>query len=534
MRGAAPFEIRDLLSFGEAPDTPPGTPNNTNGRRSPSPNRQSKFPRTQWLKFLLLSVCGLAILVFLLNLMESSQIPLMSSMGSDERKWQGDDMGNGGYSSEEPPPPGGSPSSSFDATPPTISPALRATQTPASVSNNSVSNNTDVMGEQSPTGEELLTPGEPNSPPLSNNIDSAPASPPDPYQSVDNIPNVVQNFNYSEGSQHILPDASSNFVDRWCDLNGLDWFPKGDKSWELRAPAVLMPGARSSGISSLASLLNQHPQVIPPANSPATEQFFSEEPFRKYVRKNQKTTVMQARARLVALNYNKLHFQKDPQSISYYSSPGYLFRSNVLPRRLFCVLPWIKMVVLLREPVERVYQHYLSSKELHLLPHSLEDWIEQDLDLMRDSGLIANKTSATAGKLNMTDEDVAWYRYQHRSFQGPVGRSLYEIQLRQWFQGLQAIGRDPKDSVLIVRTEELAENPEREYKRILAFLNLNDFKPPSFEAVSALASEKSGEMNEATRTRLETFFKPYNMRLQKLLRSYKIPYGSGGKKAGEA
>lgn len=187
------------------------------------------------------------------------------------------------------------------------------------------------------------------------------------------------------------------------------------------------------------------------------------------------------------------------------------------------------MVVVLRDPIERLYQHFLAMKYTYNLPHSLEKWIEIDMDLMRSSGLISNTTDAP-NKMNAKAEDVAWYQYQHRAVEGPVGRSLYEIQLRQWFQALRAIGRDPKDSVLIVRAEEMVENPEREFRRILGFLELSDYTPPSFGVVSSLGKTRAHQMDGNIRKRLGDFFKPYQTRLEKLLAKYKIPYGSQKKK----
>ena len=204
-------------------------------------------------------------------------------------------------------------------------------------------------------------------------------------------------------------------------------------------------------------------------------------------------------------------------------SPATGDRSNVLPRRLLCVLPWVKIVVVIRDPIERLFVHYLAMKFDHSLPHQLEDWIEKDMNLMREANLIPNATaSAVAPDL----ADKAWYDYQHRAVEGPVGRSLYYIQLRQWFQALRAIGRSPKDSVLIVRTEQLVENPKREFDRILNFLDLSDFTPSSWEIVSTIYKQRPGEMSPETRKQLEAFFEPYQKRLQGLLKRFKVAFGS--------
>eukprot|EP00977_Amphora_coffeiformis_P000282 scaffold83_cov181-Amphora_coffeaeformis.AAC.9 len=518
--GVAPFEIRSLLSSHERDESPT--------RRSAS-GQYSKFPRTARLRSLLMGVVALATLVLGLNLIESSRIPVISGKG-EVKRWRSPGGGStdddDGAAENKDTPHGGGPQTTPVQGP--ISPALSpSVASPSSTTADASLAPTPMLRPSNGQSDgQLPVPaaGETSVPTESTPNNEVPS--PNP---PNNIPNTSStNFTYPEALIPVMSNASQSFVERWCDLEGTDWYPKGDNLWKLRAPAFLVPGAKYSGVFALTNLLDHHPQIRPPSKGPET-QFFFDTNFQKYVRRNEKTTVMQARERLLAANYPALDFQKAPGSISYDATAGYLFRSNVLPRRLLCVLPWIKMVVVLRDPIERLYQHFLSMKTTHNLPHELEDWIEKDMNLMRISGLISNTTDAP-NKMNSQTEDVAWYHYQHGAVDGPVGRSLYEIQLRQWFQALRAIGREPKDSVLIVRTEEMVENPNREFKRILDFLDLSDFTPPSTEIVSLLGQPRANEITEATRKKLKDFFKPYNARLEKLLSRYKISYGSQKKK----
>lgn len=507
--GVAPFEIRRLLP-NEREDSPT--------RRASSPH--SRFPRTARLKSLLLGVVALATLVFGLNLIESSRIPDITSLGRGEIKlWrsQGQDRTVGDTDGADRNDDGQNDEPQSIPVPGPLSPALSPSM-PSSGADSTLAPTpmlragNDSSTREFPAVDETSVPTD-----LGTN-----------QQPVPNLPETPFNFTYPEVVVPIMSNASQSFVERWCDLDGTDWYPKGNELWKLRAPAFLVPGAKYGGIFALTKLLDEHPQVRPPSKGPEI-QFFFEPNFQKYVKGNEKTTVMRARERLLAVNYPALDFQRAPGSISYDATSGYLFRSNVLPRRLLCVLPWIKMVVVLRDPIERLYQHFLAMKYTYNLPHSLEKWIEIDMDLMRSSGLISNTTDAP-NKMNAKAEDVAWYQYQHRAVEGPVGRSLYEIQLRQWFQALRAIGRDPKDSVLIVRAEEMVENPEREFRRILGFLELSDYTPPSFGVVSSLGKTRAHQMDGNIRKRLGDFFKPYQTRLEKLLAKYKIPYGSQKKK----
>jgi hypothetical protein len=142
----------------------------------------------------------------------------------------------------------------------------------------------------------------------------------------------------------------------------------------------------------------------------------------------------------------------------------------------------------------------------------------------------------------MTLQDIAWFQYQQQSLEGAVGRSLYEVQLRQWFQALRAIGRLPSESVLIVWTHDLIQNPQAELTRIAQFLQLppplaknsssssSMLKSTSTAAAALIADMNAATatgMNSKTRQRLDDFFRPYNRKLKKLLEAFGIP-NSGG------
>ena len=505
---AASFEIRSLLN------------DNDDGRR------YSRFPRTARLRSLLAGVVVLAVLVFGLNLIESSQIPSADLIGRGETK-SSRDSSSSAQSSDS------TVANDDTATDPTPQqePQQISTAVPTIAPTSSLR-----PGNNEPS-EQVTIPGQPDSSPVdvatNSPVDGSDVTLTDDYvsESVNsqeptsqtNPTELVSNFTYPEAIVPVMSNASKTFVERWCDLEGTEWYPTGDSSWKLRAPAFLIPGAKYSGIFAITNLLENHPQIRPPSKGPETK-FFFDNNFQKYVQRNEKTTVMQARERLLAQNYPALDFQKSPGSITYDATSGYLFRSNVLPRRLLCVLPWIKIVILLRDPIDRLYDHYLAVKHNHNLPHDLEDWIQKDMDLMQESGLISNSTGKTSNK----KEDEKWYEYQHNAVEGPLGRSLYEIQIRHWFQALRAIGHEPKDKVLIIRTEDLVAKPQKEFKRLLKFLGLSEYEPESWDIIATLADKKSDAISKETRKLLKEFFKPYQARLEKLLEKYKVPYGSGG------
>lgn len=310
-----------------------------------------------------------------------------------------------------------------------------------------------------------------------------------------------------------LGDAKE-FVQRWCNVDRTTWWPPpGD--WRLRAPSFLIPGASFSGTEYLAAALHTHPSVAPART--VELKFFMDRQFKNYMDvKSERTLVHAARERMYANQFPaKRALQTNTSLVSFDATPGYLFFSTLTPRRILCVEPWVKLVLLLRHPVERVLEHYTYLRSNHRLTMSLEDVIRQELDLLRQLGW-GNVTADTA------EEDNVWYDYQSTSPSGILGRSLYAIQVRHWVQALRMVGRDPATEILLVPTESLLFRRDDTtgtawWDRVLEFLHL----PPQSLALAPPASlERRAGATPEVMMELEEFFAPYNDRLVELIRKY--------------
>eukprot|EP00543_Licmophora_paradoxa_P008434 CAMPEP_0202444566 /NCGR_PEP_ID=MMETSP1360-20130828/3591_1 /ASSEMBLY_ACC=CAM_ASM_000848 /TAXON_ID=515479 /ORGANISM="Licmophora paradoxa, Strain CCMP2313" /LENGTH=214 /DNA_ID=CAMNT_0049060585 /DNA_START=327 /DNA_END=971 /DNA_ORIENTATION=- len=193
------------------------------------------------------------------------------------------------------------------------------------------------------------------------------------------------------------------------------------------------------------------------------------------------------------------------------ATPGYLFFSDMLPQRILCVAPWTKLVIILRNPIDRLYSNYQFVIEYHgakKIP--LSKVIQADLQPLKSSGFI----NATTPQ----QEATAWRQYLTLAGEGYVGRSLYEIQLRQWFQAFRDVGRDPSSQICIVRLEDLHDNLQGTVEKVFSFLGLPPV-PIQHEEVKVSTSHKE-PMDGVLRSDLETFFQPYNQKLYELLMSH--------------
>ena len=325
-------------------------------------------------------------------------------------------------------------------------------------------------------------------------------------------------------------NTSTHFVQRWCDLSthggkSIDWYPD---SWQRRAPAFLIPGAKNSGVTALAHLLAQHPQIVPPLYSKV--QFFLPHHFRRFVHPTtQVTKVHAARQRLYAHRFLPTQqLQADPNLITFDATGSYLLYSAVTPRRIFCVAPWIKLILVLQDPIDRMVQHYHAAARKGLRV-SFQDWVEKDFALLSSVGFM-NQTRAFHGS---PQEDMAWYDYTTSTRnEGVVGRSMYEIQLRQWLQAVVAIGKQPKKTVLMVRAKKFVQDAPGFMRTIYDFVGVNASASALDEKSLAAANEwltvnqtyARSIMTKEYRAKLEGFFEIYMKRLPNVLTHYGLAW----------
>ena len=144
-------------------------------------------------------------------------------------------------------------------------------------------------------------------------------------------------------------------------------------------------------------------------------------------------------------------------------------------------------------------------------------WIEDDLKLLRKAGVVQDWNEVDFGSFAGSDaEMLAWKRYiRNPNSQMLVGRGLYAIQLEHYFAVMDKAGK-PRSDLLIVRSEELRQQTQEVYNKILDFL---DLPLHSLRDSSEKHETPQGAMPlpKDLRRKLEQFYEPYNQRLYKLL-----------------
>jgi hypothetical protein len=293
-----------------------------------------------------------------------------------------------------------------------------------------------------------------------------------------------------------------------CISQGLPEYPE-EGSLLRRMPHAIVIGSMKSGTSALAIYLYQHPQVIQPNYK---ELHFFDFEYETYAsdngidRKSTRIHYKQAFERVLeSEGIQKLLVNSKMVALD--DSPRYILLSDRVPARILCVAPWVKLLAILRNPIDRAYSHYNMNRfraELNgaeAMP-TFEEWIDMDFQLLKETNVLTESTNE------------AWKNYTRKCRHAPIGRGLYALQLRQWFQAYETAGKSRSD-FFIIQSERFKEHKNQVYNQVLRFLGLEPFDLPNEMELNT--GKYNEEMNTTTRERLEEFYEPYNQELYALL-----------------
>ncbi len=158
-------------------------------------------------------------------------------------------------------------------------------------------------------------------------------------------------------------------------------------------------------------------------------------------------------------------------------------------------MPDVKLVILLRDPVDRAFSHYHNNRRLGRENLSFEDAIDAEEERL-------------AGEEERLLSDPRAVSLVHKRY-SYLRRGLYAEQLLRWRACF------PAEQLLVVDAGRLFADPRGVLAEVLAFIGADPWEPPNFAARN---EGRHGEvMRAATRSRLENFFEPHERRLADLI-----------------
>jgi Sulfotransferase domain len=259
-------------------------------------------------------------------------------------------------------------------------------------------------------------------------------------------------------------------------------------------PEFLVIGVQKGGTTSLYKYLEQHPCV---ASAFAKEVHFFDNHTRDYRYGKGIAWYRSHFVYSVFKLYNALIHQQT--LITGEGSPDYIFDLHA-PKRIAATLPHIKLIILLRNPVDRAYSHYLHN-------------VRAAWDPGREPLSFEEAIAAEAGRLQgereklLQDETYFSYSYMHYSY---LHRGLYADQLETWFNLYS------KEQLLILQSESFFADPKNIFNQVLDFLELPHLELAEYKPYNA-RTEQADAIAPDTRAKLIKYFKPHNQRLYQLL-----------------
>jgi hypothetical protein len=156
-------------------------------------------------------------------------------------------------------------------------------------------------------------------------------------------------------------------------------------------------------------------------------------------------------------------------------------------------MPGVKLVAMLRDPVERAF-----SAHKHEFARGYEqERFERALEL--EDGRLAGETERMRA-----DPGYESFAHRHHSYRR---RGQYAEQLERVYEFF------PRAQLHVIDSAAYFGRPAEEYRRLLAFLGLRPFEP----AFAAANSRPGPPMDAGCRRLLEEHFRPHDERLAGLL-----------------
>lgn len=249
-------------------------------------------------------------------------------------------------------------------------------------------------------------------------------------------------------------------------------------SMKRTVPNFIIIGSQRSGTTSLYNYLSGHPDILP---SIVKEVHYFDFNFHK------------------GFNWYRGHFPYLPDRkggqkfITGEASPYYVYHP-LAPIRISKSFPTIKMILLLRNPVNRAFSHYQHEVGLGFEQLSFEEAIDQE----------SSRLDGEVEKMTL-DETYRSFNHQHYSY---LSRGVYVEQLKNWMKLF------PREQIQIIKSEDFFESPPDVVSQVVKFLDLPEWRLSKFKVHNRLQYQG---MDPNTRERLIAYYEPFNQCLYEYL-----------------
>lgn len=245
------------------------------------------------------------------------------------------------------------------------------------------------------------------------------------------------------------------------------------------SPNFIIGGVNNSGTSFLYSTLKQHPEVyMPEEMRPEPAFFFKSWEYKKGFD-----------------YYCTRWFSSVPKTAIAVGekSTNYLFGGRIVAERMYKTIPDIKIIFILRNPIERAWANYRFT-----VLQGLED-------LSFDEALI-NESE------RLKKESGTWAEIQPRNY---TGRGYYAQKLKGFLSFF------PRTQLLILKSESFLSDTDTELRKVYRFLGLTDL---NFKAKSSPRYSSPSVIDPAVQMDLRNYFGDrYDILIERIREDKELP-----------
>lgn len=263
------------------------------------------------------------------------------------------------------------------------------------------------------------------------------------------------------------------------------YFRVGQATSALRMlPSFIIIGGQRCGTTTLFKHLTEHPQVLRPGIEKGID----------YFTLHYDRDMDWYRGHFPVQQVAAQRTRRTGPPVAFEACTYYMFHPFAI-ERLAKDLPDVRLVAMLRDPVERAFSAY---KHEYARGFEVASSFEEALEL-EDERLV--------GEVEKMAADVTYESHAHRH-QAYLRRSQYAEQLKRVFQHV------PRERVHVLDSESFFADPYREYRAVIDFLGLVPWEP---DTISQHNARPSLPLSNDLRHRLDEHFIPHDAELTDLL-----------------
>jgi hypothetical protein len=300
----------------------------------------------------------------------------------------------------------------------------------------------------------------------------------------------------------------------------------------LYLPQAILIGVQKGGTTALYEYLDQHPDIA----KTKKEMYFLDETLDQLLIKSSSANIPRQVGR--NLYHQTLRDgMRQPQSQQQQQqqqhkpmvldlTPNYMMHSDRVPFRIQCLVPWVKLFVLLRNPIDRARSQYEMKLQMvrphpkHSIP-TFDEYVQNDMDALYELGVLQDWTKVDFEEFWNSDKCwKAWQTYIHSGLNAPVGMGLYALQLKPFLDMLSTVhpadnSSHQKNYFLALDSYDLQHDTDKTFQRVLDFLNLSPMSLKEYPSVNK--GRHMHEISKRTMERFQAAVEPFNQKLADLL-----------------